>query len=265
MSIPRIIHFCWFGKGNYPDLVKKCIETWREKMPDYEIKIWNEETFDVNQYSFTKEAYQMRRWAFVSDVARLKALYDYGGVYLDTDVEVIKDFSNLLTDTNLVLGKVEGGLVCTSFIASEKANPFIKKIIDMYSANSFITNDNTTKELMNTLIFSYFLSKIYDCRVDYKPFKNQFVSIHTLDFFSPFRKNILGKESTKYSSKNYLVTDNTYTIHHDMGSWYHKGKLNIILRGLVRLLIPSFLYLHLKARKQRNALKNVEKVFVIPD
>ena len=87
--IPKIIHYCWFGKGEMPESAKKCLASWHEHMPDYDYKLWNEDNFDVNQYVYAKEAYEARKYAFVSDVVRLWALEREGGIYLDTDVEVL--------------------------------------------------------------------------------------------------------------------------------------------------------------------------------
>jgi mannosyltransferase OCH1-like enzyme len=97
MGIPKKIHYCWFGGKELPDSAKKCIESWKTYFPDYEIKEWNESNYDVNKTIFTKEAYQIGKYAFVSDYARFDILYNYGGIYFDTDVEVIKPFADILT------------------------------------------------------------------------------------------------------------------------------------------------------------------------
>ena len=89
-SIPKVIHYCWFGGNPLPEMALKCIESWKKFLPDYEIKEWNEKNFDLNICEYVKEAYQAKKWAFVSDYARFWILYHEGGVYFDTDVEVIK-------------------------------------------------------------------------------------------------------------------------------------------------------------------------------
>lgn len=93
--IPKIIHYCWFGGNSQPADVKKYIESWRKYCPDYEFKEWNESNFDLNENDYCKEAYEAKKWAFVTDYVRLKALYEYGGFYMDTDVEVIKSLEPL--------------------------------------------------------------------------------------------------------------------------------------------------------------------------
>lgn len=94
--IPKTIHYCWFGRGEKPKLAKKCIESWKKFCPDYEIIEWNEDNFDVNMNAYTKMCYEQKKYAFLSDYVRLLAINDYGGLYFDTDVEVIKSFDNLL-------------------------------------------------------------------------------------------------------------------------------------------------------------------------
>ena len=94
--IPKIIHYCWFGKGLMPKSQIKCIQTWKTLMPDYRIMLWNEDSFDINKCEFTAAAYKKKKYAYVADVARLYALYEYGGIYLDTDVEVFKRFDDFL-------------------------------------------------------------------------------------------------------------------------------------------------------------------------
>ena len=101
--IQKIIHYCWFGGSEPPKLMKKCLKSWQNKMPDYEIRLWSEETFNIpTSIPYVKEAYNEKKYAFVSDYVRLYALYNYGGVYLDTDVEVIKDFSELLNTESIL-------------------------------------------------------------------------------------------------------------------------------------------------------------------
>lgn len=94
--IPKIIHYIWFGGNPLPELAVKCIESWKKYCPDYEIMIWDERNFDVSVCAYTKEAYDAKKWAFVSDYVRLKALYEYGGIYMDTDVELVKSLDGFL-------------------------------------------------------------------------------------------------------------------------------------------------------------------------
>lgn len=94
--IPKVIHYCWFGRNPLPSLAVKCIESWKKYFPDYEIKEWNENNFNVNIITYTQEAYERKKYAFVSDYARFWILYHYGGLYFDTDVEVIKPMNDII-------------------------------------------------------------------------------------------------------------------------------------------------------------------------
>ena len=96
--IPKIIHYCWFGEKEIPGNLKKYMDSWKKYCPDYQIKLWNESNFDVSTHPFIRAAYESEAWAFVSDYARLKIIFDYGGIYLDTDVELIKSLDSLLTN-----------------------------------------------------------------------------------------------------------------------------------------------------------------------
>lgn len=90
VAIPKVIHYCWFGCGEYSSLIKKCMATWERVLPDYEFVLWNEDNFPIEKYPFAQEAYDKKKYAFTSDVARLAALYEHGGIYLDTDIEMLK-------------------------------------------------------------------------------------------------------------------------------------------------------------------------------
>lgn len=97
MSIPKVIHYCWFGGNPLPPLAQKCIASWKEYCPDYEIIEWNETNFDLNFNAYVQEAYQAQKWAFITDVVRLYVLCHYGGIYMDTDVEVLKSLDPILS------------------------------------------------------------------------------------------------------------------------------------------------------------------------
>lgn len=128
----KIIHYCWFGPRPLSRLAKKCMASWKIFLPDYEVKLWNEDNFDFNQNKFVKEAYENKKWAFVADYARLKALSEYGGIYLDTDMEITKDISHILKK-ECFLGVEDSGLVNAAVIGVKSPhNEFIDKLISQY-------------------------------------------------------------------------------------------------------------------------------------
>ena len=146
--IPKIIHYCWFGPNQLPKSAERCIDSWRKHFPDYEIMRWDETNFDVDAIQYTSQAYGMKKYAFVSDYARFWILYRFGGVYFDTDVEVIAPFDRILSKgafmgreagTN---GKVAPGLG----LGVEPGHPFYKEMLDEYSRFSFMKEDGTMNQ-----------------------------------------------------------------------------------------------------------------------
>ena len=156
-KIPKVIHYCWFGRGERPQIIKDCMKSWKEKCPDYEIIEWNEDNFDVNYCQYTKDAYEAKKYAFVSDVARLWIIYHYGGTYLDTDVELKTSLDELsenyawfASDTAIHVNTGMG-------FASVKGNKLIKAILDDYNNRQY---DMTSCVILNTKIIREQLPQI---------------------------------------------------------------------------------------------------------
>lgn len=135
--IPKIIHYCWFGKGEKPEQVIKYITLWKQKNPDYDIKEWNESNFDYQQWKFCREAYQVKKFAFVSDVCRLYALLTEGGIYLETDIEMIKNFDPFLSDKSFV-GEERNHTIGSGCIGAEKGTSWVKDFLETYNTREFI-------------------------------------------------------------------------------------------------------------------------------
>ena len=144
VMIPKIIHYCWFGRYPYPPLLEMCITSWKQHMPGYELLLWDEDRFDIDSSPlFVQQAYKAGKFAFVSDYVRMYALFNHGGIYLDTDVEVVKSFDELL-ENDLFFGfenkhLINSGLGCGS-IANHR---FIKEIMGQYENIEFIKSDGT--------------------------------------------------------------------------------------------------------------------------
>ena len=134
--IPKIIHCVWFGKGEMNDRAKHCIETWKKVLPDYKIMKWTEDNFDINYNDFAKHSYENKKYAFTSDVARLWALDKYGGIYMDTDVEVYKSLDEFLLDPAFT-GFEDINYPVTATLGAEKGNPVIKMMLDYYNSIDF--------------------------------------------------------------------------------------------------------------------------------
>lgn len=205
--IPKIIHFCWFGRGEMNRLNRECIQTWGDILPDHEIMLWNEDNFDVHSVRYTSEAYRAKKYAYVSDYVRLYALLKYGGIYLDTDVSVIRSFNDLL-DCKGFIGMEDDNIPGTCVIAAEKENVVIQKFFGYYKDRSFFTNYGFYDLKPNTIV----LKQIFETekvKLDNKETK-------CIDDFMIFRSEYF---SPQKMGDGRIITDKTYSIHHFDGSW----------------------------------------------
>ena len=148
--IPKIINYCWFGRNPLPELAQKCIASWRKYLPDYEIKEWNEDNFDVNIIPYTSEAYQAKKYAFVSDYARFWILYKFGGIYFDTDVEVIKPMDYIISQGPFMGCEKESGKGVNSLrvapglgLGMDSGNTILNELLSLYSSIHFTNPDGT--------------------------------------------------------------------------------------------------------------------------
>lgn len=156
--IPKIIHYCWFGKGKKPELVYRCIESWKKFCPDYQIVEWNEDNFDINCCRYVKEAYDNRKFAFVADYARLYAMYTQGGIYMDTDVEVTKNLDEFLQHKGFA-GFESETQIQTGIMAAEERFPLLKEFISYYDGRSFVDNAGNMDMTTNVIIITSILLK----------------------------------------------------------------------------------------------------------
>lgn len=210
--IPKIIHYCWFGRGQMPELAIKCIESWNKYLPDYELYLWNEDNFDINSIPYVKEAYESRKFAFVTDYVRLYALYNIGGIYMDTDVEVLKSLDDLL-DLPAFSGFETQTDIPTGLMASEKHGKWALEMLDYYTDRHFIKPDGSLDMTSNVLIIGSLMAQngfiLKNGHQDYKGYMHMFPK----DYFCPKERSGLLK-----------ITENTYCIHHFAGSWVNKSK-----------------------------------------
>lgn len=209
-KIPKVIHYCWFGRGEKPKLAKTCIKSWKKYLPDYEIKEWNEDNFDINSNQYVREAYEAKKYAFVSDYVRLYALYNYGGIYMDTDVEVIKSLDEFLIN-EAFSGFESPEFVQTGIMACVKEYKLFKEFLDYYKERSFIKEDGSYDTTTNVVIMTEICEK-------YGLVKNN--KLQTIDGFTIYPKIYFCPLSFNSSEGDF--SDNTYTIHHFAGSWHSK-------------------------------------------
>lgn len=232
MSIPKVIHYCWFGNNKLPKLAEKCIASWKKYCPDYKIICWNEENFDISQNKYALEAYEAGKWAFVSDYVRLKVLYDEGGIYFDTDVELIKPIDKLIEEYGY-MGFDDNGVVSTGLgFACDKGNELVGVMLREYDDISFINPDGTyditpcpdrnTQTAINAGL---------DVNVKDQVFMG--IHIYPEDYFCPI----------KYYTGKKVITKNTYSIHHFSASWTSStAKRTLILKRILGISLYNKLY-----------------------
>lgn len=199
MAIPKIIHCCWLSGDPYPELVRKCMESWHNFLPDYEIVVWDSEKIKEISSTWMDSAIQEKKWAFAADYIRIYALYNYGGIYLDCDVEVLKSFDDLLNQKFFVGRESARRVVEAAVIGSESKQDWLENTLDFYENKSFDASKINSPEVAIPFILQKILKE-----------RNLTNYISSSEFFSPLN-NLTGKLS---------ITSNTYCIHHFNGAWF---------------------------------------------
>ena len=222
--IPKKIHYCWFGRGKKSELIEKCMATWKKVLPEYEVKEWNEDNFDLSSVQYVREAYKERKWAFVTDYVRLYALYHEGGIYMDTDVEVLKPIDRFLS-LPAFSGYQDADQCLTGIMGSEKGGEWVKDMLDDYIGRSFYRKNGEINETTNVEYTTYLMRTKKGMKIDGKEESLEgYVTFFPVDYFCP-----------KLCTKGVVnLTENSYTIHHFSGSWL--GRRRLFVRILKRYL-----------------------------
>lgn len=246
VRIPKIIHYAWFGKNKKNDLTMKCIESWKRAMPDYEYVEWNEENFDLDLFEFTRKAYNEKKYAYVTDVVRLYALYHFGGIYMDTDVEAIKAMDDLLCFHGFS-GFQSYDQIPTGTLASEKGNMWIKEQLEYYNTAEFDLEDVNKKLITNVEIITNMSIKKHGLTLNNQLQELKYgMRIYPIDFFCA--------KDARTGKIN--ITSNTYTIHHFVGSWVpasakiHRKMMNVIRNVCGEKISHKIYYLYKKKRRK---------------
>lgn len=214
--IPKKIHYCWFGGKEIPDEYKKYMTSWKKFLPDYEIIRWDESNYDVNCIPFSAEAYSVGKFAYVSDYARLRILYEHGGIYFDTDVEVIKPLNDILANgafmafeknTNAPTNEPLNVNVGLGF-AVEPHHLIIREILDFYESHHYVYPDGHIEQITIVKIVTDILKKRGLTKSNI-PTKIEGITIYPWDYFCP----------VEFLNPKLEITDNTRTIHHYSASW----------------------------------------------
>ena len=226
----KTIHYCWFGRNKKPKILKKCLASWKKFCPDYEIKEWNEDNFDVNCCAYVKEAYQSKKWAFVSDYCRFYILYNFGGIYLDTDVEIIKSINDLPNTfvgfesktsvaSGLIRGACKGDKICKMMLDSYEKDKFILEGGKLNTNTVCVRETNILKSL--GLVLNNSKQQIGE------------TTIFPSEYFCP-QDMVTGKIT---------ISNNTYSIHRYQGSWLSKKEK---FKLFIRKILGNKLYTKIK-------------------
>lgn len=221
--IPKKIHYCWLSNDPFPLSIETCISSWRQILPDYEIVLWDLNKFPLERSVWVRQAYEHKKYAFAADYIRLYALYTEGGIYLDSDVEVVKSFNDLLYLPYFICKENSPQGIEAATIGAEKGCDWIGKVLNYYEGKSFVDNNGHFNTKVLPVIILEILQKYYNVQyiesISDFTIKDNTICVLPSDYFSP--KN--------YVSKRIRKTLNTYSIHHFAGTWQPLWKKMLLL------------------------------------
>ena len=215
--IPKIIHLCWLSGDPYPSKIARCLKTWEKYLPDYEVMLWDTNRFNLNSSIWVRQAFEKKKYAFAADYIRFYALYHYGGIYLDSDVEVLKSFNDLL-DLPYFIGAEKAQTPEAAAIGAEQGCDWIKQCLDYYNNRSFLKEDGSMDIRKLPEIMDLEIRKIKPLRI---LSLEESLEIRQLDM----QKEVLVFNDVFFSpkvfdSREVEITPYTYVIHHYQNSWF---------------------------------------------
>lgn len=213
--IPKIIHYCWLSNDPIPKDLKKYMRSWKEKLYDYEFVLWDLNRFDLNRSLWVKQAFEAKKYAFAADYIRLYAVYNYGGIYMDMDVEVIKSFNDLLQNDYILGYEAAKGIEAGVFGAPKQA-PWVKEVLEYYTSKEFVLPNGLYNDTPLPIIMDEVLNAEYITNKKIVPLPTDFLT------------------AKSYKTGKITITPNTYTIHHFAGSWKSwDEKIKIIIARII--------------------------------
>ena len=230
--IPKIIHYCWLSNDPIPENLQKCMDSWKRYLPDYEFMLWNFDRFDKKSSLWVEQAFDNRKYAFAADYIRLFAIYNYGGIYLDMDVEVLKPFNDFLELKTMLCWQNNADGVEIAAWGAEKGCKWVKDCLDYYKNKSFIVNSKQSVTPLPVIVetrlrdFGYNLVDVKSVEEALVVKGDKNIPIFQSDFFSPM----------SYKNHKLVLTDNTVAIHRFAGSWVEIPKYEIYERKFWKFL-----------------------------
>ena len=218
--IPKKIHYCWFGGKPLPRLAKDCIRSWRKFLPDFEIIEWNESNYDINCCAYVREAYEAKKWAFVSDYARLYIIYNEGGIYFDTDVKMIRSLHHIVQTGDFMAMELPTATIALGLgFGAEKNNPFLRNMMEIYAGQHFLLSDGSLNQKTIVQNITEELDKL-GLKHENVLQKIAGFTLYPTDFFCPYN----------YQTHSMNITKNTCCVHLYDGSWLEGADLEIRAR-----------------------------------
>lgn len=231
--IPKIIHFCWLSNDPYPEKIKYCMDSWKKKLPDYEFIHWNFDRFPRGTSLWVDQAFDNHKYAFAADFIRMYALYHYGGIYLDTDVEVLKSFNELLRLPYFIGRENSKHGIEAAIIGSEKNAEWVKHCLDYYKDRKFVLGLGKFDDVVLPRIMSQILSEKYTIvdidGINSFDYDSNIICRFPVDWFSP----------KSWDTGEVRLSKNTYAIHHFSGSWIKPASLSERIRKMCGKLLRN--------------------------
>lgn len=249
-STPKIIHYCWFGPNPIPETEQRCIASWNEQLPGHKLMLWNEETFDVGETEFSRQAYELKKYAFVSDYVRTKVLYEYGGLYLDTDVELLPQFGGILEQSPNFLGFENSTHIGTAVMAFRPSHPIMVEFLDYYRTHPYLDHRDRENITANVAILTDIMAA-RGLKADGTRQQVGDTEIYPREFFYP----------KKLSDTEFRTTDQTAAIHWFSCSWLSESQKkrgnNPLWRHIIRPVLRTCRKLGMKILG-RERIRNIE-------
>lgn len=261
--IPKKIHFCWLSGDEYPPLIKHCIETWHQVLPDYEIILWDTQRFNINSVPWVKEAFEARKYAFAADYIRLYAVYSEGGIYLDSDVEMLKTFNDLLDVPSFIGFEAATESIEAAIFGAEAGCAWCAKAMDFYKEKHFSMDERGGVDLSLTAP-NVIMNALNDTYADFpkqmpkEPLTlNGNIKVCPADYFSPIKYDLeKSYSSEKEIAQKYRENTNTYCIHRFCASWGIKPSRGIQIWDMIKKKAE-----HLFGKKATNILLDTGRYF----